>query len=511
MNTIPKLRKQTDDLIERLIKDHKLQQLLCLKNKSLIFCLFLITIFSCKEKITKVEINESYEDISNNITFELPGKRGTVVHHKSGPILPFENSYLPIPKGYKETTFSLNHDYPKMGAVKASTAPWKKITNNSLITQKNANEYVLALKKYVTPAMEKLLSPNDKWNWNDEPWYQSIWLGQVREPIHGMYIGSNFPAKTLGKTQDKNLTTYVLTMYDETAAQTLNNIWGTDSINAYNPNLRNENKTQYPEGSVIVKFAFINYDNATNSWPTLKGAPTWDVYTDVLAGDEVAKAGAKPELKTLTLMQFDIIVKDTLAAPSTGWVFSTLVFDKKASGTSWDKMIPLGATWGNNPEKVKNIKPAKALKDAIVPAPIDKLLTENWISEKAPSYAIKTLGWGGRLSGPNDGAVFSTGPVTTSTSGKHFTNGGVSTVGCLGCHSSAQYKFNSFLLPIVFPTPTGDGTPLVYDPGSTNWNRWFRNDNGKVPFDSGEGQIGLDYDMVTAFKAIPAWIEATNQ
>ena len=209
-------------------------------------------------------------------------------------------------------------------------------------------------------------------------------------------------------------------------------------------------------------------------------------------------------------MQCDIIVKDSKAAPETGWVFSTLVYDKDAPGTDgWDRMIPLGATWGNDPTLAAKLSKEKALANAAVPAPIDVELIENWINPAAPSYAKQTLGWGGRLSGPNDGSVFNTGAITTSVSGKEFTNGGVSTVGCLGCHSTAQYQSQSFLLPVLFSAPSG-GNPLVLDPGTALWNKWFRNDDGKIPFDTGKGQIGLDYDMVTSFKAIPAWQQALN-
>lgn len=480
------------------------------KLKIAIFILLTISFVSCKNKVKETTVNV-YEVEKEIVTFQLPGKRGLINHQKKGPILPFENAYLSIPdtSKYGGKTFVLNHDYPVMGSVKDEIYPWKKATGNSLITKENANKYVQSLKDYVSPDMKKLLFDydNKKSNKAKQNWYQSIWLGQVREPIHGMYVGSNFDARTLGATQKENLTTYVYTLYNKKSAQTLHNIWGTDSINAYKPNLTNVSKTQYEEGSVIVKFAFVNYDNGTNDWETLSGAATWDVYTDVHPGHSSAKKGATPCIRKLKLMQFDIIVKDTTAAPETGWVFSTLVYDKNASGaTSWDKMVPLGVIWGNNPQIAKSISSVNALADAVVPAPIDHLLTENWINPNAPSYAKQTLGWGGRLSGPNDGAVFSTGPVTTSTSGKKFTNGGVSTISCLGCHSTAQYKQQSFLIPIVFSTPSGYGTPLVLDPGSTLWNRYFRNNNGKTPFDS--GSISLDYDMVTSFKAIPAWLEA---
>lgn len=478
-----------------------------LKTTPIVF-LSLLSLSSCEEKVT--EVNE-VKIKNESFSFQLPGKKGMITHHRTSPILPFENSYLTLPEDYTDSSFTLNHDYPRMGTVSTpATFPWKAVTGNSVITKANSLAYVDSLKQYITPDMKSLLFNESNVNSVEKKWYESIWLSAVREPIHGMYIGSSFPAKTLGETQDESLTTYVYTMYDKTAAQTLNNIWGTDSLNAYNPNLTDAEKTQYPEGSVIVKFAFINYNNTTNDWATLENAATWNVYTDVIAGNQSPLKNAVPNEQTLKLMQCDIIVKDSEAAPETGWVFSTLVYDKNAVGNDgWDRMIPLGATWGNDPTLAAEISNEKALADAVVPAPIDTTLVENWINPAAPSYAIQTLGWGGRLSGPNDGAVFNTGPITTSVSGHKFKNGGVSTVGCLGCHSTAQYQSQSFLLPVLFTSPAG-GNPLVLDPGTEIWNNWFRNNDGKTPFDTGKGQIGLDYDMVTSFKAIPAWQAAMS-
>ena len=52
---------------------------------------------------------------------------------------------------------------------------------------------------------------------------------------------------------------------------------------------------------------------------------------------------------------------------------------------------------------------------------------------------------------------------------------------------------------------------MIYDPGSPEWMKWFQDRDGETPMDPGTGQIGLDYDMVTAFKAIPLWQEAVKQ
>lgn len=68
-------------------------------------------------------------------------------------------------------------------------------------------------------------------------------------------------------------------------------------------------------------------------------------------------------------------MKDAQSSPLTGWVFSTLVYDKDAPGVDvWDKMMPLGAMWGNDPAS-----------NSAQPNPPP--LTENWINPAAPAYA----------------------------------------------------------------------------------------------------------------------------
>jgi len=73
----------------------------------------------------------------------------------------------------------------------------------------------------------------------------------------------------------------------------------------------------------------------------------------------------------------------------------------------------------------------------------------------------------------------------------------------------------SFLLPSPSdppgtdqPTVTAEGALVLYEPGSEEWKRWFQDRPGTEPQDA--GQIALDYDMVFAFKSLPAWKAATD-
>ena len=83
-------------------------------------------------------------------------------------------------------------------------------------------------------------------------------------------------------------------------------------------------------------------------------------------------------------------------------------------------MVPLGAMWGNDPGLNPEQNPAINLQ-------------ENWINPSAPQYSTQTLGWGGRLSGPNDGAT-----NDISVGGKVLINHRDSS--CMSCHSPAQWQ-----------------------------------------------------------------------
>jgi hypothetical protein len=226
----------------------------------------------------------------------------------------------------------------------------------------------------------------------------------------------------------------------------------------------------------------------------------WPLYVSIPAGQTPP---SPPTVLNTYVMQFDIIVKDSVSAPKTGWVFSTLVYDVNASGDAWDKMVPLGVMWGNDPGVTSTD------------------LQENWINPNAPKYSTQTLGWGGRLSGPNDG-----GRNDIQVGKKVMINEPDSS--CMSCHGPAEWqpkqnKMLSFLLP-SFPNPmTAPGNP-PYKPcpngkpndpyicspaiGSPDWSRWFQDRNGTEPQDPNTGSVATDYDMVFAFKTLPMWWKA---
>ncbi|HEY8917921.1 MAG TPA: hypothetical protein VIM87_15860 [Chitinophaga sp.] len=380
---------------------------------------------------------------------------------------------VPSKEQYANALFELSHDYPA-SVTPVVNPPWQQALKGKPISEWNVFAYMDSLKSYVAPRLLPFFTDNSSWTSAKYGWFNEPWLGTQREAILGTYLGNGNPANMF-KTLKEDESGYVLVLYDSTAAYTVGQIWGKtgQSVNLLN------DATQFTEGSVIVKLAFsnINYPQ----WPVMENAQTFSVYDTIPTSADPATGY---QMRKVSFFQMDVIVKDSKTAPKTGWVYSTFVYDKDRKGSTWEKMVPLGAMWGNDPGVNSPLAP-----------PYPKL-SETVINPLAPAYSKETLGWGGRLSGPNDGAVAQ--EAYDVSTGKKYTNLALSS--CMSCHSPAQDTFKSFLLPGPFPP---GNKLLVYTPGSAKWNLWFRDDYGNVPFDS--GQVAMDYDMVMAFKSVLAF------
>ncbi|MCR8922257.1 hypothetical protein NO559_05705 [Dasania sp. GY-MA-18] len=424
----------------------------------------------------------------------------------------------PPPPNYQGPLFSLSHNYPAAYTQPLPTA-WQQAINSSRINVNNAQQYTLALKAAIAKDMRQLIYDYPNWQPAKAGWYNQPWLSDIRDPIRGSYIGSTFPPAMFPQSKlSAEMTTHVAVYYDSVAAVSLNNVWGSSGTNPM-PGLA-AGGAQFPEGGIIVKPAFTTADAST--WPPMAGAYPVTIYAN--------NDGSSPrQMMDVQFFQFDIIVKDSQSSPQSQWVFTTLVYDKNAPGDNWDKMVPLGAMWGNDPNinspqfcdyTVKNGCPA---------------LAETWINPAAPLYAKETLGWGGRLSGPNDGAVDIDAVVLK-------TDGSLALVApkryamssCMGCHGSAEYTMKSFLLPspsscsgdsctptfaqcdqaipanckVVPPSAPGDKELVYHQTASADFMRWFQNRPGNIPQDP--GQIALDYGMNYAFKSLPSWYRNTQ-
>jgi hypothetical protein len=406
-------------------------------------------------------------------------------------------------------------DYP-VSKPSTPAQPWQDAIGNGPITVGNAEAYTNALKDAVAGDMKVLLFDYPEWDAESAEWYNIPWLAGIRDGIRGSYVGSSFPPAMFPEFGlSEMMTTHVAVYYDHVAAYGLYRLWAENQASpGYDqvPGLEG-GSGQFDEGGMIVKPAFTTADAST--WPPMEGAFS----TPVWASPQPSKMPPPPnELLSVSLFQFDIIVKDTQSTGSSGWVFTTLVWENDAASSAspgtadyfWDKMVPLGAMWGNDPDVDSGTC------EPYTPGVACPPLQETWINPAAPLYATETLGWGGRLSGPNDGAVDLNVLLTDGTQVDRLAMSS-----CMSCHSVAEFKQGSFLLPSpavcsddkcrpTTGTNSMGDTVFVYNvPGSATYMDWFQSRPGDVPFNS-DAIAALDYGMNNSFKALPTWIMETT-
>jgi hypothetical protein len=390
------------------------------------------------------------------------------------------NGLLPPHDAYGGPLRTLSADYPDPGVpAPERPAPWTGLLAGRPVTVGTAPAYVDALKAYVAPSMRAMVTEPGRWDPAEAGWYGMIWTGAAvdgagwsgREAILGAFDGQILPASTYaGSGLTVDIQNHTVVYYNDIAARTLARIWEDPFV----PRPEGGN-AQFEQGAMVVKAAGVTA--TPEQWPVVAGSAVWNVYRPPfdLHGPI---PGEGPVVTPLRVMQFDIVVKDAVAAPETGWVFSTFVYDKDAPGAdAFDRLVPLGATWGNDPD---------------VTAPRGARLAQTWINPRAPAYATVTLGWGGRMSGPIDVAERTNVRLVDGTQVPVQRASA-----CLSCHGTAEFPSmaNFYPSPNVSLPRAGD-TFLMHVPGSPAWMTWFRNKAGDEAQNAGLGTVALDYDLL---------------
>ncbi|HED15804.1 MAG TPA: hypothetical protein ENI64_03130 [Gammaproteobacteria bacterium] len=383
------------------------------------------------------------------------------------------------------------------------------------LTTRTAAKYVEFIKKYIQKDMSDLVNTPLTWSPEKAGWYNMPWCAQGttqpdgkidpesgREALLGSYTGQILQPNTFAPPTPRPpeaFQNHAVIYYNPTAATMLAEVWR----DPFEPDV---SAAQFPEGSIVVKVEAATL--TPHQWPPLEGSSVSYVYRPTTKSLlNPSKSGKTAEIVPVRFVQMAVKVKDRIASPDTGWVFIAFAYDtnkhKGVTGTTvWDKTVPVGAMWGNDPEYSRNRKGRN---------PDGKPLKETWLNPDAPQYSRDVLGWGGRLSGPMD--VGRRHNVIT-VSGQHYQkNTQFAASSCLSCHGSAQYPFMANLYPspnLVFPE---DGNQfLFFDPGSDQWAQWFQNRPGNTA-QSGAGRTGItaiDYDMLLTFALTAAKAPAST-
>ena len=387
---------------------------------------------------------------------------------------------------------------------------------NGPLSTENAAEYMAALKDHIEPTFRVLIEDVQSWDAVEANWYNTVWRGagepgnpiSGREAIMNTNTGQIVPSHSWSEPYRPTtdwMQNFGVIYYNPRAAYTLGQVWE----DLYNPKIR---KMNFAEGSIVVKVEAATVQ--PEEWPwndpdvsvssVLEGAAEWHAYRPTTEDQKAQQLNPDHPLinqvQTVYPFQMAIKVKDTVAAPETGWVFMGFVFDARIEGTVWDKFVPAGMMWGNDPEYANTFdgKP-----------PEGETLKETWVNPDAPPFVEETLGWGGRMAAPMDVAVRH--QVVLPNGEWHTRDDGFRASSCLSCHGTAQFPFTANLYPSpnrVFP-PDGMTFPM-YMPGSAKWAEWFQNRRGDEPQSDYPGIQALDYDL-TSMIALGIWAGSTGR
>lgn len=413
------------------------------------------------------------------------------------------NGLFPSPEVFDGPFFKANYNYPEV--VPERSYPWEEVLNGQPLTKNNAEKYIMAVRQYIAEDMTIMIDQPEVWtgSTNRQNWYNMAWSAQNYdstgweglESVYGTMTGQVIKSDIFTDYGfDRPMQNHVIVYYNDISALTLNQLWKSYSPTGFFPNYTTE-AAQFKQNAIVIKAAGTTASAA--DWNVLEGAGTFPIYREVLFGPNVGKG---PILQELTWIQFDIIIKDTIASPETGWVFSTFIYDANSPGTTtFDRLTLLGISWGNDPGKMYG----------------NETLEETYINPNAPAYAGVTLGYGNRLSGPIDVAlvggvqiepkpvdsVLVLGPnneIIGSNKYLHFTASA-----CLSCHSTASWPEQNDFYPSPDPGQKLVFSDTLFNPSSVEWSNYFQNRSGtEIMINSGgvkKSIMALDYDLYMQF------------
>jgi len=358
--------------------------------------------------------------------------------------------------------FELSQNYPST-YDKNEEYPWQEIDFRT-----EPEKYMNAVLKY---SLEGNLEVNFRGQDNKvRKWYHAPYMhddgkqnGNGREYINGMTRERPTPKFEIHERQDIELESWAVGMYNEPGGYTLNQVWMTEENPA-------PSKAVFPEGTVSFKLLFTN--GTVDKVPFLKNTLEW--VANIYPCDPGKCGATQRENTTVRLLQIDIAVKDK-RAEKTGWVFGTFMYDAATNGeTIWDRMIPVGLSWGDDSEVLTDIsRQGSFINPELKETYLNPYLIEDITKTYTNQAYMRYHGLGGRLNGPVDNPISS----------------------CMSCHGQSGIRADGYPLPMANFYLTRDNFP------ESEFKIYFSDVQGGAYIRQFEGEeyFMTDYSLQIAF------------
>lgn len=329
---------------------------------------------------------------------------------------------------YNGRVFKLSQNYPD-ALPPQEEYPWLKIPfkNGGPVDPEAYLRALLAYGLEGNVEVDFYVEDNKTRKWYGMPWMDwntevaADWPGtDGREFVHGLTHEFDSFATTLSEDQKEFVDTWSGAYYNDRAGFAIGQVYcNPDNPKPWMVNGDPTGLANMPDGSFIIKLLFSTVD--TDQLSIVKDALTWDAHVFVNGDPSWRNQGPierfERKLDKVRLIQIDVSVRDERS--TTGWLLGTFGYDGRVeAATPWERMVPLGIQWGNNPKVTYN----ETCSGANGPCTYDEL-NEQWINLEAvktlatPPLHFNHLGYGGRLAGPVDNPKAS----------------------CMGCHQTAGF------------------------------------------------------------------------
>jgi hypothetical protein len=293
------------------------------------------------------------------------------------------------PPAELKSPFRLSQDFPE--TYRRKVFPWMDIDFAA-----HPNEYLKAVLAY---CLEGNLEVEFRGDENQvRKWYHAPWLhddgkrdGAGREYHRGLTRERRSRPFELHRLQEHEAQNWGVSLYNDRGGYTLGKVWRTPS------GFPDPWQATFPENTVSFKLLFT--DATLEQVPFLAGSLEWTANIYENTDFQPPRVDRK-----VRLLQIDLAVKDPRVASTTGWIFGTFIYDGSAPGKSvWDRMIPVGLTWGDDP----NVRAMMNRTGAFVNTRLKETRINSSLVEVADwSYGkrayVRHYGLGGRLNGPVD-------------------------------------------------------------------------------------------------------------
>ena len=314
----------------------------------------------------------------------------------SAQTFPSFNPDFPPPAGWSGRVFQLSQNYPTQPPT-PEARPWESID-----FRQQPFDYMNTVLAYALEGNTEVdfeVQNNVVRTWYHTPWLHTECNG--REFIRGLTRERVSRPRELHPLQSQFVDNWAVGFYNAPGGHTIGQVWNTAT------GVPDPSKSEFPVGTVAFKLLFTTASVAMV--PFLQGSLEWEanVYPNI-GSNPCGQPPAGRQNQTVRLLQIDVAIRDERASP-TGWAFGTFIYDASATGaTVWDRMVPVGLMWGNDPTVNIDINREGAFQNPnLSESAINLMLIEDPQVTYTNQAMVRNLGLGGRLNGPVDNPISS--------------------------------------------------------------------------------------------------------